>query len=230
MNNKIKQHSLLLIGAMIATAWCVIILLVCDLSRLGLPGWSGFIFVPLSFCIGYLASATSNRQLLRGDVGSAAIPAYYTVVFLVLSVVANTIFLILSLSDFATILIIIDILLLVVYLSIMLCSTAYLSSLKNKGLTVDRKTASSAQISDSLEELTALTENAEEKAVLLKLKEAVDCSTNTSQRMSEPIEAEMGKQLKQLRSAILEKKETSIILKLIADAAVVWNRRNATMS
>jgi hypothetical protein len=229
MNNENKQYSTLLISTIIVAVWCVIIFIACDLSWLRHLGWFGFIFVPLSFGIGYYCFTVSHRQLQREDAGSMAIPAYCTGVFLVLSVAINTIFLVLSLSNFVIILIIMDILLLVAYLSIMLYATACLSSLKNKGLKIDRKTISNAQISISLEELTALTQNTEEKAALLKLKETVDYSTNTSKRISESFEADMANQIKQLQSAILEKKETSLVIKLIADADMIWRRRNATM-
>ena len=220
----------ILVGALFLAAWVVIILMMTDLPAIKPLGWFGFSFVIFSFLVAFAANWYTANRIPRNDVSLFAIPLYYTIAFLVLSMAVNTAFLLLRLVSLVKVLVAIDVILLVVYLAAMYFTSSHLASVQTKSIVADSQTGSAAQLSAEIARLAGIAPYPEIKNSLLKLKETVDFSTNTVGTAADGDAHTVSLQLERLRQAMQNKAQPAELQQIVSEAVSTWRSRNASIS
>jgi hypothetical protein len=94
----------------------------------------------------------------------------------------------------------------------------------------EKKTAPTKDIARKLGELLAITEDAEIRNKLLKLKEAVDYGTNISTNATAEKEQQMNELLDELLQLTISKADKMIVLNKVDAAEMTWKLRSSTTS
>ena len=118
-----------------------------------------------------------------------------------------------------------DIVILAAYLAIMIFSYLHQEKLPQKIKEVERQTAFSSAVSSSLGAMLSNTNDADIHKALLKLKEKVDYSTNTSR--TSIFNDEINTKISEIRTALVNGTDKEKIIKLINEMGTLWNKKNA---
>ena len=94
----------------------------------------------------------------------------------------------------------------------------------------EKKIAPTKDIARKLGELLAITEDAEIRNKLLKLKEAVDYGTNISTNATAEKEQQMNELLDELLQLTISKADKMIVLNKVDAAEMTWKLRSSTAS
>jgi len=172
---------------------------------------------------------------LRKDPGEqatepGALGIILTIVFIIVVVLLNSVFVLRKFADFNWILLTLNAAIIVCYVLLLLWVEKSTARLANQLAKTEQKTAASKEISRKLGELLAITADTELRAKLLKLKEAVDYSTNISTEATAYKENQMNAQLDELFQLIVGRAEQLIILKKIEAVEMTWKTRSSAAS
>lgn len=230
MNKKSRNIVLLTICSVFAVVWAFFILLFCNLPALGLLGWFGFFFVLFSFFVAVVTVTRIRGRQPHNDAGLIGIPLYFTAVFLFAAVVINSIFLLFGFVHLTKVLILADVLILAAYIVSILLVALHFSSVQSKASVAAGKGVFTKLYSQKIGQMIALVAEPEVKASLLRLKEAVDSSTNTSNQQSSSSEQAALLHLDKLKLVLVEEANTQKALAMIAEAMSNWQFRNASRS
>lgn len=181
--DSIKKSSI--IELLLFIGWCLVVLVFADYDRAGFYFWGGFCFGVISFVVAgvslLLIKITNNKNTTEINY----IPVYYTSVYLLVSLIINTLFVFLVTGKYNIILVVLNLVVLVAFISIRLYTSDYITR-------VDRQTRYSADkispissISTQLATLLSITTDSDIKKQLHKLREMVDYSSNVSQAFLE---------------------------------------------
>ena len=171
--------------------------------------------------------------VLRKDPGSqaaeqGALGAIFTVIYLIIALLANTLLLVTGYGYFSWLLIVVNIAILAGYIILVMWTDQASKRLEKQLETVEKKTAPNTHIARKLGELLAITQDDEIRGRLLKLKEAVDYSTNISTQATADREMQMGAQLDETAQLTIARADRLIILGKVETAEMLWKMRNAT--
>lgn len=226
--DSIKKSSI--IELLLFIGWCLVVLVFADYDRAGFYFWGGFCFGVISFVVAgvslLLIKITNNKNTTEINY----IPVYYTSVYLLVSLIINTLFVFLVTGKYNIILVVLNLVVLVAFISIRLYTSDYITR-------VDRQTRYSADkispissISTQLATLLSITTDSDIKKQLHKLREMVDYSSNVSQAFLENSQNLFLLQLNQIQSLIIEHKSNDEITNKIQEATVTWKTRNSMSS
>ena len=235
MNMKNNKSLFLKTIGIVGVAWLIVVLLLNSLHGIDTLGIVGLVSGLLSFILVCGMNVLPERCQVRNDASAFAIPFVISAGYLIVSVVFNTIlvvvscFVYMSFKWLATVAVIINVLSLAGFAVYSLFALAYLGNLQQKDSTMREKTATPANISSLLGTALAMTDDAKIKAALCKLKETVDYSTNTSSAASIQTEREFAHQVEEIQSAIQNGDDVEKLLNLIDQAAKIWRGRNASV-
>ena len=213
------------VAGLLLIAWCAIIFLVGNITKLGFYGWLSFLFVPA--CLAAVLYCTAFYKPIKNDSSAVALPIHYSFVLIFLAVVINAAFIFAGVKEAGPFVIAADVLLLVAYLIMALFAYAYLQNLPNKMRKVERNTSFSITVSRELGTLLAQVDNPELHKALAGLKEKVDYSTNSTQGTYD--EAPILAKLDELKNAVASKGDTEAIKELISDVTTLWKSRNTKL-
>ena len=159
-----------------------------------------------------------------------ALGIIFTICFLLITVLLNSVFVLLRYGDFNWVLLTLNLLAIACYIVLLLWVEQASSRLARQLEKTEQKTAPSINIARKLVELLAITEDAEIKGRLLKLKEAVDYGTNISTNATAEKEVQMGALLDELAQLTIARADRLIILNKVESAEMAWKMRSSTAS
>ena len=203
-------------------------------SKFGSGGWFSFIFVLVSIAAAVFFSCLQSPP--TNDVGVTGIALYYSVGFVFVSVLINALFIFLAavpakmeaskaLEVFGKLIVAADVIILIVYLGIMLFFSYFMERHSNAVKEVRTQVKYSSFVSSSLGDILSLAEDKEIHQALLKMKEKVDYSTNTSN--TDYLNNEISDQLTVIRRLVCENGSKEEALRQIRELGVLWSRKNA---
>lgn len=185
-------------------------------------------------CVAFATGAAELYLLvLRKDPGTqaaeqGALGVIFTVCYLIIAILLNTVFVVLSYGDFNWLLIVLNVIALAGYIVLVIWVDQSNARLSKKLEVVEKKTVPTVNIARKLGELISITEDAEIRGRLLKLKEAVDYSTNISTEATAPREVQMAAQLDEIAQLTIARADRLIILGKLDTAEMLWKMRNST--
>ena len=220
-----KQSYSLAIAALLLVAWSAVILLLGNVTRLGIYGWISFLFVPV--CLITIAICTVFYNPVKNDSSAIAIPVHYSAIFLILAISINAVFILLGITEIGPFVMTIDVLLLVAYCIIAIFGNLYLHRLTTKTQKVENNTAFSTSVSRELGTLLAQIDEPELHRTIAMIKEDVDFSTNSTQGTYD--ETIILSKLNTIKEAVVNKTDPSVIQTLITEFSALWNSRNSRL-
>lgn len=228
MDKHVLKSLPMVIGGAFAIAWCIIILVLVDLSSLGALGWFAFLFVLFSFALVSFVEPYARQLKVKNDNTAIGLPVFYSITFLVLVVLINSLFLLLRLNFLTRILVAADIALLAIYLALVLSSLTYMHKLKDKSDSLQDQTASVSRLSGKVGEMLSLAKDEKVRKGLLDLKEALDYSTNVPGSAGANAYYEVSSQVQKVYEALQNKANPDDILALLGKAKDAWLSRKAS--
>ena len=160
----------------------------------------------------------------------SALGAILTICYLLITTLLNSVFVLLRCGDFNWILLTLNMAALVGYIILLLWVEQHTARLTAQLAKTEKKTAPTKDIARKLGELLAITEDAEIRNKLLKLKEAVDYGTNISTNATAEKEQQMNELLDELLQLTISKADKMIVLNKVDAAEMTWKLRSSTAS
>ena len=159
--------------------------------------------------------------VLKKDPGNAAaepgaLGSILTVAYFLITVLLNSVFVLLACGDFNWVLLTLNLAAIVCYIILLLWVEQHTARLAKQLVKTEQKTAPSREIARKLGELLAITEDAEIRGKLLKLKEAVDYGTNISTNATASREEQMSDQLDEIVQLTIGHADRMIILNKVS--------------
>lgn len=161
---------------------------------------------------------------------SGTLGIIFTICFLLITALLNSVFVLLRCGDFNWVLLTLNLLVIACYIVLLLWVEQASARLARQLEKTEQKTAPSVNIARKLGELLAITEDAEIRGKLLKLKEAVDYGTNISTNATAAKEVQMGALLDELAQLTIARADRLIILNKVEAAEMTWKMRSSTAS
>lgn len=161
---------------------------------------------------------------------SGTLGIIFTICFLLITALLNSVFVLLRCGDFNWVLLTLNLLVIACYIVLLLWAEQASARLARQLEKTEQKTAPSVSIARKLGELLAITEDAEIRGKLLKLKEAVDYGTNISTNATAAKEVQMGALLDELAQLTIARADRLIILNKVEAAEMTWKMRSSTAS
>lgn len=163
-------------------------------------------------------------------VETGALGSILTIAYFLITVLLNSVFVLLACGDFNWVLLTLNLLAIVCYIILLLWVEQHTARLTKQLIKTEQKTTPSREIARKLGELLAITEDTEIRGKLLKLKEAVDYGTNISTNATASREEQMSDQLDEIVQLTIAHADRMIILNKVSAAEMTWKMRSSTAS
>lgn len=230
MKGKGGINRLYIIEFLLFIGWCAVVLVFADYERAGFYFWGGFGFGLLSFIVTGASLLLIRTRNNRNTTEISYIPVYYTAVYLLVSIIINTYFVLRITGKFNIVLVILNLMILVAFIAIRLYTDDFVARVDEQTRHSVEKIRPITSISSQLAILLSVTTDSDIKKLVFGLKEMVDYSSNVSQGFSENSQNLFLLQLNQIQSLIVEHKDKDDISKKIQEATVTWKTRNSVVS
>lgn len=171
-----------------------------------------------------------RKEPSESGVEFGALGIIFTVAFLLIVVLLNTVFALLDRGDFNWLLLVLNLTIIAGYIVVLLWSEKASDGLNDRLEKTEAKINPLVNIKRKLGELLAITEDAEVRSRLLKLKEMVDYSTNVSTEATVDKEMQMEDLLDEIARLTLSRTDRLIILNKISSAETAWKMRSNAAS
>lgn len=217
--------------ALIALVW-VIAIIACNLLILELPWmcWGSISCALVAVIASEIYLLIVRKEPSEQGTEPGALGVILTICYLLITILLNSIFVLLRYGNFNMILLVLNLAATVCYIILTLWIEQHTARLTHQLRMTEQKTASTNEIGRKLGELLAITEDAEIRGKLLKLKEAVDYSTNISTNATAGMDTQMIAQLDEIVQLSIGRADRLIILKKVDAAEVTWKMRSSTAS
>ena len=186
----------------------------------------GVVSVSISLLYLLFFRQPSGRQAT--EVG--AVPIYYTVLYLAVTLILNTVLMFLHMGGLSLVLLLLNAGLTVGYVIVLLYSEKDTYRITAQVARTEQKLVSTGIIAQKLGMLISATEDSEIKKQLLKLKENVDYSSNISTSVTYDSEQKMILLLDDILQLTTENSDPAIIKDKIRQAEVTWKTRSSVAS
>ncbi|MBQ3252178.1 MAG: hypothetical protein IJB02_02930 [Oscillospiraceae bacterium] len=228
---KITRTSVLAISiAIIALVWLFAVAAYTAIFELPEICWGSIVCTIIAVIITELYLLVFRKNPGEQGIEPAALGIILTISFMVVTILLNTIFVLVEHGDFNWILLLLNFMVVASYIIPLLWVELSVARLIRQLKVTEQKTTPSVNIGKKLGELLAITEDAEIRGKLLKLKEAVDYGTNISTNATAEKEAQMGALLDELAQLTIARADRLIILNKVEAAEMTWKMRSSTAS
>lgn len=216
--------------ALIGLIWISLIVAYSTLLNLASRCLTSVISMVLSIIIVELYLLVFKRDSNNQSVETGAIGIISTICFLFVIAVINTIFIFKVLAILNWIVLAINLTVDVIYIGVIVSVEQYVTRLNKQLIYAEQKKVNSKEIARKLGELLSIADDVDVKERLLKLKEAVDYSTNISTYATSDIDIKMQNQLDELVQLMLGQADKMIIIEKLTVAEKTWKMRSNTAS
>lgn len=228
---KITRTSVLAISiAIIALVWLFAVAAYTAIFELPEICWGSIVCTIIAVIITELYLLVFRKNPGEQGTEPAALGIILTISFMVVTILLNTIFVLVEHGDFNWILLLLNFMVVASYIIPLLWVELSVARLIRQLKVTEQKTTPSVNIGKKLGELLAITEDAEIRGKLLKLKKAVDYGTNISTNATAEKEAQMGALLDELAQLTIARADRLIILNKVEAAEMTWKIRSSTAS
>lgn len=219
----------LTIGVLVGI-WCLAIFIIADHFEPALQYSGGMIF-------GMAAGALSILYLMmfRSSPGSqavevGAVSVYVTICYVAAAIVLNTMFVLIGSGGFNKFLLLWNAIIIAAYIIVILYVEKDAQRLSDQLDRTEQMLSNSIDISGKLGTILGIAEDNEVRNRILKLKEAVDYSTNITTASTLESERKMECQLDELMNLIINRGDPSAVKDKIREAEITWKIRSSAGS
>lgn len=216
--------------AILGLVWLVSVIAYTRVFELPQLGWGSIVCTAAAVVAAELYILVFRKDPGEQGLEPGALGTVLTSGFLLMEALLNGVFVLLKRGGFSWLLFTLNLIVFAGYIILLLWVEQSNAKLAGRLAETAQKTASFSEISRKLGELLAITEDAEIRKELLKLKEAVDYSTNISTSATAASEARMNEQLDELVRLMNARADRLAVLQKINAAEMTWKMRNNTAS
>ncbi len=210
----------------VAIIWSTIMFLVIKDNANEDIFWIGYGFGMLAFVLTALYSALIGERVNRNVSDIRFIQYYFSMWFLVISVLYNTVAVFSDAEKAARNMVIWNLIFIAGFFLTVLYISSYIARVTALTTNVTNRMQNSINVSAKLGGLVAVATNPEIRDRLLKLKQNVDYSSNMTQASSYEVEMQFGAALDEIQGLMFNGTDTETIIKKIDGATSLWFLRN----
>ena len=226
MNDFMRKFSI--IGGLFFVAWILIILVTVNFMLAGFYAWAGIIGGIIAFVIAFLSIIFWKHKEGRDITEINMIPAYVTCMYLVITVIINTVFCFMAYLNYPkAIPLAVNAALLIGFTSIRLFTAPYREHVARTAEHTAEKVYNVNTLSAQLGELISMAKDEMVVKKLKKLKEQLDYSSNVSQTCTEDLENIFRNHLNEIGCSLTRNETPDKVMPKIDAAEQIWKRRNS---
>lgn len=225
-----KKSALAITIAIIGLVWAFAIIAYTMIADLPWLCWGSITCTMIAIAITeiYLLVFRKNSGAQGTEAGALGI--IFTVCFLTISTLLNTVFVLVEFGDFNWLLVTLNLVVIAGYFVVLLWVEQSAVRLARQLKKAEEKTMPSINIARKLGELIAITEDLEIKDKLLELKQAVSYSSNITTNATIEKDAQMSALLDELAQLTIAQTDRLIILNKVEMVEKVWRMRSSIAS
>lgn len=226
-----KHRNLRLILGLITLVFVAWLIVVCAYAGGGqerLRFWLSVGFTALTFVLSAVSLYYAGLVPGAGMTEVNALPIWSTLVYFLLIIVINTVFVCLEPGS-GLLHIVLNLLFLVIFAACRVFIPNYVTHAAYASKVVKLKTGSTAHISKQIGILMQYAEDSEIRTALRELQEYIAYSDNVGSAAASEIENAIMGRLPELRDMMEQKQEPQLILNRISEIKTLWKERSAYM-
>ena len=222
-----KKSSVFAISlSVLAVLWMLIVIILNFYFDLPWMCWGSITYTAVAVAVIDLYLLALRTKFRGSEPENSAIGLIITSCYFLITILLNSLFVLLNYGDFNLLLLILNIILVVCYIIILLWIEKSSSRLSVQLEKTEYKMNYTSYISRKIGELISMTTDKDIKARYLKLKEAVDYSNNISTQATLNADQLMCSQLDELAHLTLADTTSVIILEKIDAVEMTWKMRS----
>ena len=219
-----------IVETMASVAWIIIVLLFAKIDEPEFFLWGGFIFAIIGFVLTFAGMFYFSGKRKQIGVEIAFAPYYFLCVYYVASLLLNTIFAIRYDGEPNKFVFVGNLILYVVYGSILLYANSYVAHMTGVNEKISAKTSKHDNYRMNLSNLVTMANTKEVKDSLKKLKELVDYSGNVSVAWAENHETLFIDKLNEIYILMSKNAPDAEIIAVVQQATDIWKNRNIVVT
>lgn len=224
-NKKALTLSLGLLGAV----WCLIMVAVATLFTPTYSFWGGVVGGVISVAIAEVYLLFIRFPSRAQAVEAGAVSIYFTIGFVAISAIVNTVFILIKLGDFNYVLLAANALIDVCFIIAAIYAEKHAIRVAAQLVRAEKKISFTAGISQTIGSMIAAAPDDTIRNQLVKMKETVDYSSNISADSSADLEQKFAAQLEEVQSMMEVCEDSAVILQKLQQAEQTWKHRNAVV-
>ena len=225
-----KTSTLAITIAILGVVWAAAIAVYTMVLALPWMCWGSISCTAIAILVAELYLLAFRKDPGEQGAEPGVLGIIFTICFLLIVALLNSVFVLLGCGDFNWVLVTLNLLANAGYILLLLWTEQSSARLARQMEQTERKTAPSVNIARKLGELLAITEDAQIREKLLKLKEAVDYGTNISTNATAEREMQMAGLLDEIAQLTIARADRLIILNKIDAAEKTWKMRSNAAS
>ncbi len=218
---------IMIVEVLLLAGWCACVVVFTDFSNKGFNFWCALSFSIAAFAVTFLSIVLANVSGNRNLTEAANIPNIISIIYLIIAVLFNAIFLFYIREQLDKLLLIVNIFILIIFAVARIYINSYIDRLNEQTNKIIKKSEPASDLSVKISLLISKVEDIEIRNKLLNLKEAMDFSPNLSQTQTIGCENMMEKQLEKIDGLINSNASKDEIKDRIKEADIIWKSRNS---
>lgn len=227
---KSKSTILAITLALAGIVWLGVVATVLILTGSLLICWGSAICVALAIIAAELYLLVFKKQVSDQSAETNYIGNIATVCFVAITLGLNSVLVFTGLGNFNPIVFIVNIVAIICFIIFAMWAEQHSNRVAAQLDVTAQKTANTYDISRKLGELASIAENEDIRNKMLKLKEAVDYSSNISTNSTAGREAQMLQKLDEIAQLIISNADNMIISTKLTEAEMIWKLRGSAPS
>lgn len=224
------SYQIVAIDAVILAFLLIIAFSFCDFDAVGFYFWCGIGFAVVTVFI-TIASVLGIKPKTNNDLVEVnAIPIIFTHAYMALALVVNIIFMVIGDGEKRIVPVSVNLLLLCIFFAVRIFTNPYGARVKKQVEVVRDKIRPIQEIRVQMNEMLALSKDAEIRQKVLKIKENVDYANNTSDAASITQENIFLSLIGDINAKMRENRDKNEILADLESADLVWKNRNVNQA
>ena len=226
MKKDSRITTLSIVEVMVSIAWIIIVLIFAKSGELAFYLWGGFIFAIMAFVLTFMGMFFFTEKRKKIGVEISGTPYYFLCAYYIVSLVLNTIFAFTYNGGKNRFVFIGNIVLFVIYASILLYANSYIEHMVHVSETLAAKTVVNDNYRINLSNLITMARTEKEKNSLKKLKEMVDYSSNINVAGGLDKEKYFIEKLNEIYALMSQNAPEESVVNAIQEAITIWQGRN----
>ncbi|MEE1099959.1 MAG: hypothetical protein U0K86_00560 [Agathobacter sp.] len=219
-----------IIVGMISIVWIICILLLANIDGIEFFLWSGFSFAVTGFVLTFLGMKYFASRINDIGVEISIAPCWILSIFFLVTTNVNTIFVIKYDGEINVFVIIVNLILYVIYASILLYANSYVNHMIEIDAKIAEKTSSNDDYRMKVSMLMGMAKTPAVKSSIQSLKDLIDYSNNTSGLWAGGTEKLFMEKLDQINVLIAQNEPDEAIISQVNCATEIWKRRNVVIT
>lgn len=208
--------------------WLICVLVFTDFSTVGFYYKCGIACTVVAVIIAVVSIVLIQPESNINTMEINAIPLFGSQAYVFITMIVNTIFVIIKDANNNKIPVAVNLILLIIFIGSRIFTNSYGEQVDSLATEVAQKIEPVKNVKAKMSELLAVSSDADIKKAVLKLKELVDFSGNMSSDNTYDIEMNFYDSVNDIIGKIKDNADKDEILKDIEDAVVMWKTRNIT--